>query len=354
MKKIITCAGYHGTGSSLITDLLKEFSNTKSFGNYEFRFLQDPNGVGELEEKLLRNNNRLNSDRTIYDFRRFIKKICKNDLKFWKKNSYKKIFNNKFQEITNNYIERLIELKWRGSWLDSKIRDRDGIELYKYKLKRMIAIFFKIVEKVFKISTRRSIVREEFIYSYPSEEKFLLETKKYLENLWEATNTKEEILGFDQLVPVCNINKYIRYFNNIKVIVVDRDPRDLYVLNKYFWKDTVVPVDNVEIFIKHFKLLRKHQKFETEDKEKVLKIKFEDAIYNYEKTLVKIIKFLDLKGKHVDKFKFFDPKKSINNTQVYKYNFVDQNDIKKIEKELKEYCYEFPIKTIRKEKQKIF
>ena len=48
MKKIITCAGYHGTGSSLVTDLLKEFLNTKSFGEYEYRFLQDPNGVKEI------------------------------------------------------------------------------------------------------------------------------------------------------------------------------------------------------------------------------------------------------------------------------------------------------------------
>ena len=75
MKKIITCAGYHGTGSSLITDLLKEFSNVKSFGEYEFRFLQDPNGVGDLEERLINNNSRLNSDRAIYDFKRFIKKL---------------------------------------------------------------------------------------------------------------------------------------------------------------------------------------------------------------------------------------------------------------------------------------
>lgn len=354
MKKIITCAGYHGTGSSLVTDLLKEFSNVKSFGEYEFRFLQDPNGVGDLEERLLRNNNRLNSDRAIYDFRRFIKKISKRNLKFWKQNMYKKNFNGNFEKITDEYVNTLIELKWKGNWIDSIIRDRDGLDFYKYKLKRISAIFYKMAEKVFKISTGNSVVKEEFIYSFPEENFFLLETKKYLEKLWEATKKKEEILSFDQLVPVCNLNKYIRYFNNIKIIIVDRDPRDLYVLNKYFWKDGVVPVENVDIFIKHFKLLRKHQQFENEDKDKVLKIKFEDAIYNYEKILLEIINFLELGEEHKNKFKYFNPKKSMNNTQVFRNNFVNQEDIKKIEKELLEYCYEFPYILKKQDTSKIY
>ena len=38
--KIITCTGYGGTGSSAITDLLKEFQNVYSYGDVEFRFLQ--------------------------------------------------------------------------------------------------------------------------------------------------------------------------------------------------------------------------------------------------------------------------------------------------------------------------
>lgn len=354
MKKIITCAGYHGTGSSLVTDLLKEFTNIKSFGEYEFRFLQDPNGVGDLEERILNNNSRLNSDRAIYDFRRFIKKISKRNLKFWKQNMYKKVFNNNFEKITVEYLNSLIELKWKGSWMDSLIRDRDGLEFYKYKLKRLISIFYKIIEKIFRISTEKSVIREEFVYSFPTEEEFLSKTRKYLDNLWKATNKKEEILSFDQLVPVCNMNKYIRYFDDIKIIVVDRDPRDLYVLNKYFWKDGVVPVDNVDIFIKHFRLTRKHQQFENEDENKVLKIKFEDAIYNYDLTLSEIINFLGINEKHVNKFKYFNPKKSINNTQIYRNNFVNKKDIEKIEKELSEYCYKFPYELKKQNISKIY
>ena len=350
MKKIITCAGYHGTGSSLITDLLKEFSNVKSFGEYEFRFLQDPNGVGDLEERLINNNSRLNSDRAIYDFKRFIKKLSRKEyLKFYKKNMYEKIFNKEFNNISNEYVNSLINLSWKGSWHDFDFRDRDFFSTISYFVKRNIhKTFIKIFKKYY--------FKDFFnmYYSYPSPKRFEELTRNYLENLWKATKIKENILVFDQLVPVCNINKYIKYFNSIKIIVVDRDPRDLYVLNKYFWEDEVVPTDNVDVFIEHFKLLREHQKFEKEDKNIVLKIKFEDTIYDYEKTLAKIINFLEIKEEHINKFKYFNPQKSINITQIFKNNFINQNDIRKIEEKLSEYCYKFPYSLEKQDISKIY
>ena len=47
--KVISCASYHGTGSSAITDFLGEFDNVCSMTNYEFRFVQDPDGISDLE-----------------------------------------------------------------------------------------------------------------------------------------------------------------------------------------------------------------------------------------------------------------------------------------------------------------
>ena len=53
----------------------------------------------------------------------------------------------------------------------------------------------------------------------------------------------------DQLVPSSNIEKYLRYFKDIKVVVVDRDQRDLFLFGKYNWRDGVIPT-NVEEFSK--------------------------------------------------------------------------------------------------------
>lgn len=356
MKKIITCAGYHGTGSSVITDLLKEFRGIKSFGEYEFRFLQDPNGVGDLEEKLLRNNNRLNSDRAIYDFKRYIKKIYKQKkLKFWKKNMYKKVFNEKFLIITDEYLKEMIDLEWRGNWLDSEMRDREFFNKILFKIKKIIFNIFFVLKKVLKLNIMTTPILENFYFSYPIEN-FEELTKKYTEKLWEATQRNEKVLAFDQLVPVCNINKYIRYFNNIKIIVMDRDPRDLYILSKCIWKDErVIPVENVEIFIKHFKLIRKHKDYETYDRKNVINLRFEDIIYNYEKTLEKITSFLELDIKeHIYAQKYFNPNISINNTQLFLEYGEFQEDIKIIERELKEYCYDFPYMVNRNKKNNIF
>lgn len=49
MKKVISCSSYNGTGSSAITDLISEYNGVKSLTEYEFRFIQDTDGVMDLE-----------------------------------------------------------------------------------------------------------------------------------------------------------------------------------------------------------------------------------------------------------------------------------------------------------------
>lgn len=333
MKKVVTCTGYHGTGSSVITDMLKEFSNVKSFGDFEFRFLQDPNGVGELEERLVKNNCRLNSDRAIYDFRKFIKQlVSRKRIKFWKKSEYEIVFKNQFYKLTEEYIEDLVEFTWNGMWHDIYNR-KEG---KKYRGYLYIQNFLK------KININLKPLTTKLVYSYPYND-FKSKTKKYINKLLLATEAKEETLVFDQLIPVCNTNKYLDYFENIKVIIIDRDPRDLYILNKLYWNDKVVPTETVEDFISYFKLIRKYKEVEEFDKNKVLEISFENLVYDYELSLQKILKFLKLENeKHLKKYEFFDPNKSINNTQLFNLHLELKKDIRKIEKELGDYCYSFP------------
>lgn len=345
MKKIITCTGYHGTGSSIITDYLKEFSEIESLGEFEFRFLQDPNGVADLEDSLLRNNARLNSDRAIYEYLRLVKILNSNYTnRFWKTSTYKVVFKDKFLIHSQEYIKNLVDISWRGYWHDFEFRNFSFFS-------RAMNFVFKILEIV---SKKKNIGKKKVMYfSYPVDN-FYEKTKEYLNNLFEEVSDKK-ILAFDQLVPCCNIDRYLNYFDNIKIIIVDRDPRDLYILNKVIWKESVVPTDTVENFIKHFKLLRKHQQYEKEDKRKVLRIRFEETIYNYDRTMKIIDKFLEIENlNHKNPKKYFNPQKSINNTQIFKLYPDLQEDIKKIEKELVEYCYKFPYEINRNIKENIY
>ena len=60
--KVISCASYYGTGSSAITDYVSEFDGVFSMTNEEFRFIQDPDGIDDLEFHLVENHNRHNAD----------------------------------------------------------------------------------------------------------------------------------------------------------------------------------------------------------------------------------------------------------------------------------------------------
>lgn len=344
-KKIITCAGYHGTGSSIVTDYLKEFEEIESLGDFEFRFIQDPNGIADLEDRLLKNNSRLNSDRAIYEYLRLIKILNANYTnKFWKKSNYRKVFKDKFFQYSKEYIEDLVDLKWNGYWHDFEFRN--------FSFFSRIKSF--IIKILFVISREKIDLKNKTMYfSYPIED-FKEKTQKYLNKLFDEASSKN-IVAFDQLVPVCNMNRYLEYFQEIKVIVVDRDPRDIYIYNKKIYKEGVVPCEDVDVFIKHFKLLRKHQNYDKGDKEKILKIQFEDIIYKYDETTEKINIFLNIENlNHLSPKQYFNPSISINNTQMFKLYPEYKKDIEKIEKELKDYCYNFPFELNREEKQKIF
>ena len=127
------------------------------------------------------------------------------------------------------------------------------------------------------------------------------------------------------------------------MFVVDRDPRDIFVLEKYVWNDGIIPT-NVEEFCKWFKYTRSHRLNENNDKNKVCFIQFEDMVYKYDETAIKIANWLGLEmSDQTKKMQNFDPKRSIRNTCTWKRFKCDMNEIHFIEKELKEYLYNFPV-----------
>lgn len=66
MNKIIIPTGYMGSGSSAITDLVAEFEDCKNeFKSYEYVMLHCPNGLFDLEDKLLTGNNAIRSDEAL-------------------------------------------------------------------------------------------------------------------------------------------------------------------------------------------------------------------------------------------------------------------------------------------------
>ena len=127
------------------------------------------------------------------------------------------------------------------------------------------------------------------------------------------------------------------------MIVVERDPRDVFILNKYTWKakkNNEIPIPTeVNLFCNYYDKMRQSE-IKT-DSSKVLRIKFEDLIYNYDKTLKIIMNFLNFTDKdHINKKNRFNPDISILNTQLFNKE-IYKEEVKIIEKKLSKYLYKF-------------
>lgn len=329
--KTITVASYYGSGSSAVTDFISEFDNVKSLIDYEFRFAHDPDGLSELEYNLVENFNRHNSGHALKRYKDIVD-YYSNHIGVKR---YEPFFNGNWKKISYEYINSLIEFSYDGKW---QFDFYDKGKWYEFWHKLPDRLLHKTIWR--KNPDKHVGMHGTLYASHPTEEEFLQKTKLYTDKLLKSANLEgKPFIVVDQLVPSTNIERHARYFNNLKVFLVDRDPRDIFILGKYVWKCGIIPTD-VETFIKWFKYTRKPRKTEDFNPDRVMFIKFEDLVYKYEETTQKIMDFVGLeKSQHVCPKKFFNPSISIKNTKLWeKYKI---SDISLIEKELKEYLYPY-------------
>jgi hypothetical protein len=355
MPTLLTSTGYGNTGSSAATNLLEEFESIKSFGNAEFTFAHEPDGIADLENSLLEGH-RFKVDLAIKRFIKLSKNISTN-------NNYINFFNDKFEKYAEEYINSIISCEWDGWW-----HRIDETEIISKKQKKFIQIlselyplylnekiFYKLYEPDNWHPTYCPLSKEYYanLHSLKSKNDFLIKTKNFTDKLLLETCINEYKYKFvllDQAIPPISFSQYLRYFTSPKVIIVDRDPRDLYVMNKAFWGGGYIPTIDIHLFIKWYSKIRQSRKNEITDLEKInngeiLLIKFESLIYEYDDSIKKIMNYTGLSvTEHINKLKYFNPELSIKNTQIF-INYPElQNDIKLIESNLEEYCYNFPYK----------
>ncbi|NLK22330.1 MAG: hypothetical protein GX308_09730 [Epulopiscium sp.] len=334
--KIITCAGYYRTGSSAISDFFSEFENCKSLGDFEVRFLQDPDGISDLEYNLIENNHRHNTSHAIKRYKKLVNFLNGT----WYAPRYRKYFGNMFMKCSLEYIDKITELQCKSWWHRDQI-DRGS---WFYFFDRVYAQFVGVFQKErFNISMLQN---ESAYFTHITKEEFYKYTRQYLQEIFNYANENDDdYMMIDQLVPPSNINRYLNYFDDIKVISVERDPRDLYVLEKVKYRWGIIPYKDVETFCEWYRITRTHRKYEKDDTNKVVRIYFEDLIYRYEETSNMLINFIGLKKEnHTLKKEFFNPEISIKNTRVYLTYPELKADVEYIEKHLEEYLYGLPSK----------
>lgn len=339
MKRIIVSTGYMGSGSSAITDLVSEFRDCQNeHKSYEYVMLHCPNGLFDLEDKLLIGNNAIRSDEAIRSFELQMKKLY--NKKFWWVGNYQKIISPNFMNITNKYINEIQEFNFSGYWYThEEVNTKMFFKLLVRKPLKMLTLNKLKFKKVLKYDDGMRI-------SYIDNKTFYEKSQKYIYNIIDEISKGKENIVLDQFLLPFNLFRVDNYFDDrLKVIVVERDPRDVFILNKYIWQEKQIcvpfPLD-VNEFCDFYKKMRESEKKCNSDK--VFRIKFEDLIYDYDNKTVEITKFLGFTEEdHLGKKTRFNPDISIKNTQLFRKKEY-QEESKIIEEKLKKYLYNFPYK----------
>ena len=326
---IIGSCGYGATGSSVLTDLLKEYDDVQIFDDFEFTIPYKVDGLQDLEFHLMEKYSKTSSGD--YAIKRFLEgaKCYRTP---W---INKPCDGRKFYNISKDFISKIEQLNYRG--IETKdVQDKNI-------LKNVLAFFSKKIGMKYleKLLRRR-------LYLWPARtihfsikpENFYEESKNYIDSILLA-------MGADLDKPICldqpfegnNPRQSFPFFSDPYAIVIDRDPRDLYLEFKYTASvdGKFFPHSNVEDFIVYYKNLRKDV---FQEDERVIKVRFEEFVYEYDKTIKKIESFLRL-GEHKCEKKFFKPERSAFNTQLIKKHPEDIDDIKKIEEELTDFLFPF-------------
>lgn len=322
----IVVAGFGWSGSGAVVDLLKEYNGLIDPG-VEFRLIKDPYGIEDLHNAIIRKGDPLNVDIAINDFLWYTRKLYDKVSK-WNLHvglNYKKCFGDDFLIKTSDYVSALSDFRYESHWW-----------MYEFKESKFNFLFRKICNHI-----SRNKKTEKLYFSVPTEKKFLQETKKYLDSLFNKyINFDTKSIVLDQGVSPQNYDNELRYLGNAKIIIVDRDPRDIYtdlcVGGNLIGIECSVTRDAQKYITWHEGHRRNCKRIESEN---ALYIQFEDLINNYEETVKKIEDFLGLSGvEHIQKKQFFIPIKSKKNIGIWK-KYMNNKELRVFDEYLSDYYY---------------
>lgn len=334
---IIGTCGFISTGSSAVSDYLKEFDDVCALDEREFQVVYFPDGLEDLDYHLNQNCSKYMS--SVVAIERFRMHVYNN--LFYK--GMTPLQRKAVIDLANCFIKSITQVKWRGRgdsdyqlYCSANYKRKSSLFLYKNLRK-----FHKLIYKYFKKECNFYPMHDMQFSIQPDD--FDRKAKKFVTDLlkiYGADFSKKIVL--DQPFSGNDPEKSFKFFEDPKAIVVDRDPRDHYLFSKVFLKTKgtgyQIPTNNVRDYVEYYKKMRKDQPYITNDD--ILKITFEDMVYNYDQTTEKINKFCSLDPSK-RKRRLFAPEMSINNTQIFKKYPEYADDIKYIEDNLSDYLFPF-------------
>lgn len=328
---IIGACGYGATGSSIITDFLREFDDVQVFDDFEFTFTYRVDGVEDLEYHLMKQYAKsISGDAAI---KRFVEaaNYIKTPL------IHKPTDKETYLKIVDKYVSSITQTKFKGMESIDVISGNVPRNIINLGMKKVVLP--RLIENRKKRASFGWPNRDIYISIEP--DNFYEASKEYIKDILRAMGADlSKTIVLDQPFEGNAPWNSFKFFDEPRAIIVDRDPRDLYLEAKHtlIAEGRFIPRQDVLSFCEYYRRIR--TKRPTKDTENILILKFEDLIYNYEEATSKIIKFCKL-GEHVRKKQYFNPSRSVNNTQLIRKYPEDESAIRQIEGELEEYLYPF-------------
>ena len=322
----VCVSGYGRSGSSACVDLLKEFEYIDG-PDKEFRIAKDPYGLLDLELSVVDNWEFVRHSVAIDDFLKYCLMLSRNDgvLKKSGKN-FSELLDVDFMKESIEYIDRISSFVYSGDTM-----------LNRYHLNALQS-FSKRLRSKFNLDNATPMY-----FARPFENKFLIETKRYLREVFKNYVSSKGIhkVVLDQAISPANIKKTLKYFDNAKLIIVDRDPRDIYttMINQKMFLG--VGDNPVHRYITWHHAVRKQVSQDIDNtfmQDKVLRLNFEDFFLHYDRTIDQIKSFLNIDFNHKDKGSKFRPESIDDHVGIWRGS-PNKDAMLYIEKELGKYCF---------------
>lgn len=339
MKDItyVNVAGFSSSGSSAVVDLLKEFKGCY-VPDAEIRFLRDPYGISDLEYSLVTNWDIINSTAAISDFLEIMKKSARPKglllpMGFGLKT---KIASN-IIELAEEYVNELTDFTYKTDYYHYKFKKsyfRYQFDRYRWAIERLSKGKIKLINRNIKTC----------YFAHPTQEQFNNATQLFFDKLFAAkvNENRSTHIVLDQAVSVNNPDVIHRYFKKAKLIVVDRDPRDMYC-DDVNWGDNMDDHYQTKEAAERYVIRAKAMRTRIKQNADILYVRFEDLIVNYESTKKRIIDYLNLREEdHVNKRKFLKPEVSVKNIGIWKDFYQNCKEaIDFLYESFPELCYDF-------------
>ncbi len=293
--RIIIGAGFGGSGTGVFMDLMREIDGVTVEQN-EFRLLSDPDGLVSLEDAMVSNWSIYQGDMAI---RRFIKMAWACSRKFrspYAGISHSKAFGDCYEPLIERFVGRLVTGRYQGLWygIDSFVRR----QLNKNSWVRGANLANKPV----------------YITHHMSAEDYRAAAAELLMDLATEVANREgsSIFAYDEGYACMHPDRVFNYFPaDCRMVVVMRDPRDM--MGRTFVGKSVFPPRTAEEYVEYQRAMldRWHQVATADGGRRMLCVRYEDFIQDYEAKTAEVLEFLGIEQtRHVRKLQVFKPEES--------------------------------------------